>query len=412
MADDFIEKMAEVDARIERHADRRRALIANIGGGHRDAARLRSESMATDADPNLVEMNLSGLRGSAIGDLDEEGNPSDFRIYDGKPPWTADPSEPTKDEAKIIDRTWGRRMKAAMDSKMTKNRPPLPPGAFKAVEESTGLDARIGAQSERAIRSRQRAEEAMNAMKNKHSSDDFIEKMAEMDAQIERFSTKRLQLLSDIAARVPDSDRLRSEAWGSEFDKVENVLYSPKLRGTAVGRVDEEGKPEGWRVFPRTPDGRVNVPAAEPTEDEAKVIDRIIGRRMKAAMDPKMTKGRPPLPGPVFNEVRKSLEQDKRAASKRRSVEKIMDAMKDKHSSDDFIDRIAEIDAQAERFSDPDERRRKFLKSQVAGSGENVDKLKGPALKKAAMMGGALQTGRAPADVRKGVEKRMKKENG
>ncbi len=57
-----------------------------------------------------------------------------------------------------------------------------------------------------------------------------------------------------------------------------------------------------------------------------------------------------------------------------------------------------------------DERRRNFLRTQVAGKGNsNVDKLKGPKLARAAMTAGALQTGRAPSSVRAGIDNRMKK---
>lgn len=80
------------------------------------------------------------------------------------------------------------------------------------------------------------------------------------------------------------------------------------------------------------------------------------------------------------------------------------------HDETEFYKDLDSVDAQIERFTTPDERRRKFLSEQVAGSGPgraNVEKLSGDKLKKAAMMAGALQTGRAPSLVREGVEKRM-----
>lgn len=78
-----------------------------------------------------------------------------------------------------------------------------------------------------------------------------------------------------------------------------------------------------------------------------------------------------------------------------------------------FYEELANIDNQIARFATPDERRRAFLTNVASGSpqgDENIKKMKGKPLKKAAMMAGALQSGRPPATVKKGVEKRMERE--
>lgn len=83
------------------------------------------------------------------------------------------------------------------------------------------------------------------------------------------------------------------------------------------------------------------------------------------------------------------------------------------HNEQDFYSELEGLDARIERFATPDERRRSFLKEQVAGSSQgaaNVEKLGGKALKEAAMTAGSAQTGRPMDLVRKGVRKRMKRE--
>jgi len=79
----------------------------------------------------------------------------------------------------------------------------------------------------------------------------------------------------------------------------------------------------------------------------------------------------------------------------------------------DFYGELDNLDSQIQRFADPDERRRAFLTNVASGSPQgdkNIGKMKGKPLKKAAMMAGALQSGRPPAMVKQGVEKRMERE--
>ncbi len=82
-----------------------------------------------------------------------------------------------------------------------------------------------------------------------------------------------------------------------------------------------------------------------------------------------------------------------------------------KNDDQDFYSELDGLDRRL-GYATPDERRRRFLTEEVAGSEEgkaNVAKLSGKGLSKAAMMAGALQSGREPSLVREGVEKRFKK---
>lgn len=85
-----------------------------------------------------------------------------------------------------------------------------------------------------------------------------------------------------------------------------------------------------------------------------------------------------------------------------------------KHDEQAFYDELTNLDGRIQRFADPDERRRSFLKNVASGSEQgdaNIGRMSGKPLKKAAMMAGALSSGRPPATVKKGVEKRMEKES-
>jgi hypothetical protein len=78
-----------------------------------------------------------------------------------------------------------------------------------------------------------------------------------------------------------------------------------------------------------------------------------------------------------------------------------------------FYDELTNLDSRIQRFADPDERRRAFLTNVASGSpqgDENIKKMKGKPLAKAAMTAGALMSGRPPATVKKSVEKRMERE--